>query len=98
MNEERETVSSDHGGNIAVVRQCFLAWDRKDPEGVLANYAKNVEVDASRVAEGVVQGRTAVLSYYREIFESLSFANEGLELHSVEDPRPSRGASGRGYS
>ena len=71
--------------NVRIVGDCFRAWDRADPDGVVANYATDVEVDASRVMEGVYRGRDAVRSYYRTIFESLGFANDELELTAAGD-------------
>jgi ketosteroid isomerase-like protein len=67
--------------NVELVADCFRAWDRADPDAVVANYAMDVEVDATRVAEGIYRGRDAVRAYYRTIFETLGFANEELELH-----------------
>lgn len=71
--------------NLEIVAECFRAWDRGDPDGVVEHYAVDVEIDASRVAEGVFRGRDAVLSYYRTIFETLGFANEELELRPAGD-------------
>ena len=71
--------------NVEIVAECFRAWDRGDPDGVVANYASDVEVDASRVMEGVYRGRDAVRSYYVTIFESLGFANDDLKLLPTED-------------
>ncbi|HEX2127957.1 MAG TPA: nuclear transport factor 2 family protein [Solirubrobacterales bacterium] len=71
--------------NVEIVAECFRAWDRGDPVAVVANYATDVEVDASRVMEGVYRGRDAVLSYYRTIFETLGFANDDLRLVAAED-------------
>ena len=71
--------------NLEIVAECFRAWDRGDPEGVVANYAIDVEIDASRVMEGVFRGRDAVLSYYRTIFETLGFANDDLKLLPTDD-------------
>jgi ketosteroid isomerase-like protein len=66
--------------NIDVVADCFRAWDRGDPDGVVANYAADVELDASALLEGVYRGRDAVREYFRTIFESFTFANEDLDL------------------
>ncbi len=71
--------------NVKIVSECFSAWDRGDPDGVVANYASDVEVDASRVMEGVYRGRDAVRSYYGTIFESLGFANDDLKLLPADD-------------
>lgn len=71
--------------NVEIVAECFHAWDRADLDGVVASYAPDVEVDATRVMEGVYRGRNAVRAYYRTIFETLVFANEELKLLAAED-------------
>jgi uncharacterized protein len=71
--------------NVEIVAECFRAWDRGDPDDVVANYASDVEVDASRVADGVYRGREAVRSYYRTVFESLGFVNDELKLLPAGD-------------
>jgi ketosteroid isomerase-like protein len=71
--------------NVDVVADCFRAWDRADLDGVVANYAVDVEFDASRVMEGVYRGRDAVRAYLRTIFESFSFSNDDLKLVAAGD-------------
>jgi ketosteroid isomerase-like protein len=71
--------------NVGIVAACFRAWDRADPDGVVANYTHDVEVDASRLMEGVYRGREEVRSFYGAIFESLGFENNELELHPAGD-------------
>ena len=66
--------------NIDVVAECFRAWNRGDPDGVVAGYAADVEFDASALMEGVYRGRDAVRDYFRTIVESFTFSNEDLEL------------------
>lgn len=71
--------------NLTIVAECFRAWDRGDPDGVVTNYASDVEIDASRIMEGIFCGRDAALSYYRSIFEALDFANDDLRLLATKD-------------
>lgn len=70
---------TDRRETLEIVRRCFAAWDRGDLEGVLAQYADDVVVDASRIAEGVYRGKRAVRAFYAGIFESTAFTNEGTE-------------------
>jgi ketosteroid isomerase-like protein len=38
---------------LDVVRGCFAAWNADDLDGVVALYAPDVRVDATRIGEGV---------------------------------------------
>jgi ketosteroid isomerase-like protein len=67
-----------------VVRECFAAWDRGDLDGVLANYAEDVEVDASRLLDGVYRGRPAVRGYFERIVEVFRLSNEGLSTREEQ--------------
>lgn len=75
----------ERGDVLDPVRRCFEAWDRGDVEAVLAEYADEVEVDASRIAEGVYRGKDAVRAFYAEIFDSTRFTNEDVEYEVVGD-------------
>ena len=70
--------------DVEIVRRCFDAWDRGDLDGVLAQYADDARVDASRIAEGVYIGKPAIRKFYAEIFESTRFTNEGTTYAAVE--------------
>jgi ketosteroid isomerase-like protein len=45
---------------VDIVRECFAAWDRGDLDGVLANYAADVAVDATRLMDGTYRGQAEV--------------------------------------
>src|SRR5262245_25619657 len=66
--------------NVEVVRRCFEAWDRRDVDGVVREYAPDVEVDMSRVIDGTFHGREAVREYYLSVFDNLRFTNDDLRL------------------
>jgi ketosteroid isomerase-like protein len=69
----------DHGRDpLEVVRRCFAAWDRGDLEGVLAEYAEDVVVEAA--FEGTFEGKGSVRGLFAEVFDSASFTNDDLEL------------------
>jgi ketosteroid isomerase-like protein len=70
---------------LDVVRGCFAAWNAGDLDGVVALYAPDVRVDATRIGEGVYEGRDSVRAYYGEIVESMPFSNEGIEFVTADE-------------
>ena len=66
--------------NVAIIRRCFEAWDHGDIDGVVAEYAADVEVDVTSVMDGRFQGRDAVRDYFNSTLASLRFAHDELEL------------------